>query len=179
MAITIKRMIGNRIKLARKERKRSQAWLAEEIGVHQTSVTQWETGRTDPTTENLSRIANALDVNFEWLAKGTGDMTGVMNKINIDTNIFYSTTHKASNSVCMQGQIKDLKEIYINKLSDLKSSPTDDFDKSLDQVFDDIVFACVEKLYPNKDILEFIKLFDQLPKSKRETLLTFMKEWVK
>lgn len=67
-------MIGNRIKFARRARFKSQQWLAEEIGVHQTSVTQWETGKTDPTTENLSRIAIALNASFEWLAKGVGEM---------------------------------------------------------------------------------------------------------
>lgn len=67
-------MIGNRIKSARQTRKRSQQWLADEIGVHQTSVTQWETGRTDPATENLKRLAKALNVDFEWLATGRGEM---------------------------------------------------------------------------------------------------------
>ncbi|MDF7676804.1 helix-turn-helix transcriptional regulator [Neisseriaceae bacterium ESL0693] len=70
-------MIGNRIKRARKLRQRSQEWLSEEVGVRQSSVSGWETGKTDPTTENMSRIAQVLDVNFEWLAKGTGLMTGI------------------------------------------------------------------------------------------------------
>lgn len=70
----IKTMIGNRIKLARNHRHRSQQWLAEEVGIKQSSVSLWELGRTDPTTENLSRIAQVLDVNFEWLSTGRGEM---------------------------------------------------------------------------------------------------------
>ena len=67
-------MIGNRIKLARKARKKSQEWLAEEIGVRQTSVSAWERGSSDPATENTSRVAQVLDVSFEWLATGKGEM---------------------------------------------------------------------------------------------------------
>lgn len=67
-------MIGNRINTARNYRKHSQAWLAEEVGVSQSSVHQWEAGKSEPTTHNLSLIAQALSVRFEWLATGTGDM---------------------------------------------------------------------------------------------------------
>ena len=67
-------MIGNRIKFARAARKRSQQWLADEVGVTQSSVSEWETIKTDPATENLKRIAKVLDVDFEWLATGRGEM---------------------------------------------------------------------------------------------------------
>ena len=67
-------MIGNRINIARTHRKHSQAWLAEEVGVSQSSVHQWEAGKAEPTTNNLSLIAQALSVRFEWLATGFGDM---------------------------------------------------------------------------------------------------------
>ena len=67
-------MIGNRIKAARKFRKHSQAWLAEEVGVTQSSVQQWEAGKSEPTTNNLSLIAQSLSVSFEWLATGFGTM---------------------------------------------------------------------------------------------------------
>ena len=67
-------MIGNRIKIARVHQSRSQAWLAEEIGVTQSSVHQWEAGKSEPTTNNLSLIAQVLSVRFEWLATGAGEM---------------------------------------------------------------------------------------------------------
>ncbi|OSI20417.1 helix-turn-helix transcriptional regulator [Neisseria dumasiana] len=69
-------MIGNRIKLARVARGKSQQWLAQEIGVRQTSVSAWERGFSDPTVDNMSRVSQVLNVNFEWLAKGTGTMEG-------------------------------------------------------------------------------------------------------
>ncbi|MEO9387138.1 helix-turn-helix domain-containing protein [Chromobacterium phragmitis] len=67
-------MIGFRIKEARIERKHSQQWLADEIGVFQSSVSAWEIGRSEPTTENLSRIALVLRVSHDWLATGRGAM---------------------------------------------------------------------------------------------------------
>lgn len=67
-------MIGNRIKAARIFKKHSQAWLAEEVGVTQPSVQHWEAGKAEPTTNNLSLIAQALSVRFEWLATGSGEM---------------------------------------------------------------------------------------------------------
>ena len=78
-------MIGNRIKLARKARKKSQEWLAEEIGVRQTSVSAWERGSSDPATENMSRVAQVLDVSFEWLATGKGEMEVVYQPVRINT----------------------------------------------------------------------------------------------
>ncbi|MGY8624175.1 helix-turn-helix transcriptional regulator [Chromobacterium violaceum] len=67
-------MIGNRIKEARTARKHSQQWLADEVGVTQASACSWEQGKTDPTTENLSRIALVLRVSYDWLATGRGAM---------------------------------------------------------------------------------------------------------
>lgn len=67
-------MIAQRIKAARKLRHKSQEWLAEEIGLTQSSVSLWELGRTDPTEESMERIANALNINVQWLATGEGEM---------------------------------------------------------------------------------------------------------
>ena len=119
-------MIGNRIKLARKARKKSQEWLAEEIGVRQTSVSAWERGSSDPATENMSRVAQVLDVSFEWLATGKGEMEVVYQPVRINT-----------------AEPLPKYEIY------------------------------------SDEQLEFLALFDKLPRGKREVLLTFMRDWVK
>lgn len=74
-------MIGNRIKLARAARGKTQQWLAEEVGVKQSNVSAWERGEKDPATENLSRTAQALDVSFEWLATGRGEMDTVYHPV--------------------------------------------------------------------------------------------------
>ncbi|MCE5182342.1 MAG: helix-turn-helix domain-containing protein [Betaproteobacteria bacterium] len=67
-------MIGHRIKEARDAAKLSQAELARVIGVSQPTVSDWESLKTAPTTDNMSMAAIVLCVRFEWLATGRGEM---------------------------------------------------------------------------------------------------------
>lgn len=73
----LRRVIGARIKEARQFRGKTQKWLADEVGIKQSSVSAWEVCKTDPSTDNLSTIARVLQVNFEWLATGNGPMEGL------------------------------------------------------------------------------------------------------
>ncbi|KFN49196.1 helix-turn-helix transcriptional regulator [Arenimonas composti] len=66
-------MLFNRIRQARRGASMSQSELAAIVGVARSAVAQWE--RKDgarPTTENMSKIALATAVSFEWLATGRG-----------------------------------------------------------------------------------------------------------
>ena len=56
-------MIGHRIREARKQRGYNQQWLAEQIGVSQPSVSDWESGRNDPTMDNL---AHSLSLVYQY-----------------------------------------------------------------------------------------------------------------
>ncbi len=68
--------IGERIGQARDAASLSKSELARRIGVHPSACIQWEAlGGTKPTVEHLVRIAILLDVRFEWLATGRGDMS--------------------------------------------------------------------------------------------------------
>jgi len=62
--------IGTRIRAARRNRGLTQDQLAERVGVSRSAVAQWETGRTGQVTGNLSRIAEVLDVNVEYMMSG-------------------------------------------------------------------------------------------------------------
>jgi transcriptional regulator with XRE-family HTH domain len=62
--------IGTRIRVRRRERGLTQDELADLVGVSRSAVAQWETGRTGQITGNLSRIADALEVNVEYLVYG-------------------------------------------------------------------------------------------------------------
>lgn len=66
--------IGPRIRAARKARTFSQEELARRVGVKQSSVSDWENDRTEPTVDNLRIIAVELGVWFEWLVTGRGPM---------------------------------------------------------------------------------------------------------
>lgn len=67
-------MMKERIKRARRERGWSQAELALRMFVTQPSVAEWESGRKAPNMKNLVRLAKLLDVGFEWLSTGRGEM---------------------------------------------------------------------------------------------------------
>lgn len=67
-------IMKERIKRARQERGWSQAELARRMSVTQPSVAEWESGRKAPNMKNLVRLAKLLDVGFEWLSTGRGEM---------------------------------------------------------------------------------------------------------
>lgn len=48
--------------------------LASMVGVHDSVVSRWRSGRTKPTMENLDKIASALDVDVVRLAATAGYM---------------------------------------------------------------------------------------------------------
>lgn len=57
----------NRIEQLRKEQRLSQQGLAEKMGVHQTAVSQWESGRTTPTFETVNDLCSLFDVELGYL----------------------------------------------------------------------------------------------------------------
>jgi transcriptional regulator with XRE-family HTH domain len=64
--------IGERIRVARQERRITQEELASAVGVSRSAVAQWETGRSGQVTGNLARIAQVLGVGMEFLMHGSG-----------------------------------------------------------------------------------------------------------
>jgi transcriptional regulator with XRE-family HTH domain len=66
-------MLRDRIRSARKYARLTQAELAGKLGVVPSAIAQWERPLgSAPTSANLIRIADLLDVSFEWLATGRG-----------------------------------------------------------------------------------------------------------
>lgn len=53
----------NRIKIVLLEKEKTNAWLAEQLGVSTTAVSKWCTNRNQPTVETLFAIAESLDLN--------------------------------------------------------------------------------------------------------------------
>ncbi|MBO6053849.1 MAG: helix-turn-helix domain-containing protein [Clostridia bacterium] len=60
----------NRIKQLRKEKSISQVKLAEVLGVHQTAISQWETGRTNPDLDTAKKLAAYFNVTLDYLLAG-------------------------------------------------------------------------------------------------------------
>lgn len=105
--------IGQRITKARKHRKISQARLATLIGVSRGACGQWEREITCPSTAHLASLALFLEVNFEWLATGRGEMeyVGGVNERAPIYNASDNATDSVTNFTLTDGQKKWL-EIY-------------------------------------------------------------------
>ncbi len=57
----------NRIKSLREEAGIAQKELAKHFNVAQNTVSSWETGKRDPDTETVIRIANFFDVTIDYV----------------------------------------------------------------------------------------------------------------
>ena len=62
----------NRIKQLRKEKGISQVKLAETLGVHQTAISQWETGRTNPDLDTAKKLAKGAPK--DWCVNPTDSL---------------------------------------------------------------------------------------------------------
>lgn len=60
----------NAIKKLRKQKKWSQKQLADKLNIHQTAVSQWETGRSYPDVEIAIKLSEIFNVSIDYLIKG-------------------------------------------------------------------------------------------------------------
>jgi len=60
-----------RLKQARTKKGLSQGKLASAISVHVTNISRYERGENMPTSEVLSKLANALDTTVDFLMSGS------------------------------------------------------------------------------------------------------------
>ena len=60
-------IFSERLKTLRKEKKLTQKELAEQIGISQKSYSHWETGKNEPSLENLIKLADLFEVSLDWL----------------------------------------------------------------------------------------------------------------
>lgn len=60
--------LGERILLATEQAALTRSGLAKRLGVSRQAVNNWIKGKNNPSTKNLSDIADATDVRLEWLA---------------------------------------------------------------------------------------------------------------
>ena len=59
----------NRIKVVLAEKKRTNKWLAEQLGKDPGTVSKWCTNSAQPTLENLVEIAKCLEINVNDLIR--------------------------------------------------------------------------------------------------------------
>lgn len=75
----VKVSLGESIKQHRIERKMTQEFVAERIGVSRQAVSKWERGSSDPSTTNLIALAQLFAVTPEELLKSAGQSYGKKN----------------------------------------------------------------------------------------------------
>ena len=59
----------NRIKVVLADKKRTNKWLAEQLGKDPATVSKWCTNSCQPTLETLMKIANLLEVSLNDLVR--------------------------------------------------------------------------------------------------------------
>ena len=59
----------NRIKVMLAEKKRTNKWLAEQLGKDPATVSKWCTNSSQPTIETLLKIADLLEVKYTELVR--------------------------------------------------------------------------------------------------------------
>ena len=59
----------NRLKVVLAEKKRTNKWLAEQLGKDPATVSKWCTNSAQPTLENLMDIARCLEVSINDLVR--------------------------------------------------------------------------------------------------------------
>jgi len=62
--------LGERIRKTRLEKKISQQTIADALGVTRSSVSQWEKGKNDPSSDKYRLLAEVLGVSPDWLISG-------------------------------------------------------------------------------------------------------------
>ena len=83
---------GERIKSAREYRRISQTELAILSGIAQGTICKWEKGKTVPSTEHTIKLAEAMDVSYEWLLLGKGEMEKTVKEEPTPMAIWYSAS---------------------------------------------------------------------------------------
>ena len=59
----------NRLKVILAEKKKTNKWLAEQLGYAPTTVSKWCTNSSQPSLETIERISNLLDIDYTELIR--------------------------------------------------------------------------------------------------------------
>ena len=59
----------NRLKVILAQKKKTNKWLAEQLGCAPTTVSKWCTNSSQPSLETIERISNLLDIDYTELIR--------------------------------------------------------------------------------------------------------------
>jgi len=72
--VTLKKEIGKRFRLFREAIEKTQAQLAKELNVYQSTITNIEMGKTFPGLRYLNYFQNLYRLNVNWMLNGLGEI---------------------------------------------------------------------------------------------------------
>lgn len=75
-------MIGNRIKLLRKEKQWNQTELAKKLGVGRTTITEYERETIVPSYDKILSMAKVFGVSVDYLTGESNSRMGVVEDVN-------------------------------------------------------------------------------------------------
>jgi transcriptional regulator, cro/CI family len=61
------KLISERLKFLRKEKNLTQTELGEKVGIKRNTYSDWENGKTEPSFDNLVKLADFFNVSLDWL----------------------------------------------------------------------------------------------------------------
>lgn len=96
----------NNIKILRIKKNMTQGELASQVHVTQTSVSQWESGKTNPDTQTSKKLAEFFNVTIDYLLGQSEDDGGIYYANNIKGNNFV----QGNGSVTIDGRAEISKE---------------------------------------------------------------------
>ena len=95
----------NNIKILRRKKDMTQGELAKQVHVTQTSVSQWESGKTNPDTQTTKKLAEFFNVTIDYLLGRSEDNGG----------IYYASNINGSNVVQGNGSVTIGENTEISK----------------------------------------------------------------
>ncbi len=123
LIFSIERLNLARIKKYRKARKLTMEQLSEKSGINLSTLKKYETDNRNPKLEQLSKIAEALEVSvFEFLdieVKSVNDIISLVNKMNIATDIDWDIDN---DKVCISFKNKEINNCLKEYAVDYKKT---------------------------------------------------------
>jgi transcriptional regulator with XRE-family HTH domain len=127
---------AQRIKEARENKGISQRELVKRLGINQTSLVHYETGKREPRIGYLIGLIRETGVNGNWLLTGKGEMYGEGKKIITKEEAIKALFADKADEVVLYllNAIKDpfLRAIMFTRASEYKEQHKNSFDKTGD-----------------------------------------------
>ena len=161
---------SEKLKELRKKNNLTQQELADKVGTNRVNVTKWETGRTEPTLENIVKLSKILDTTTdELLGRNINFRDTILNK-----------KYKYDLSVLKESDTQNLYDLKITLAEAVGETPavTLNYGVFIQNVFDFIIIAFAIFMMI-KGINKVKKPVEEVKGPSQEELLTEIRDLLK